>query len=74
VPKIGNKDPLAAIPGQPPNLADLPPGCAFHPRCPAVLPRCAAEEPPDVQLVDGSVTRCWLFDNATEGTHGHAPS
>jgi oligopeptide/dipeptide ABC transporter ATP-binding protein len=74
VPKIGNKDPLAAIPGQPPNLADLPPGCAFHPRCPAVLPRCAAEEPQDVQLVDGSVTRCWLFDNAAEGTHGHAPS
>ena len=30
-----------AIPGQPPNLATLPPGCAFHPRCPDALPRCA---------------------------------
>ena len=72
VPKIGSKDPLTAIPGQPPNLAKLPPGCAFHPRCPAVMPRCAVEEPPDVRLVDGSVTRCWLVGDSAEGTHGHA--
>jgi oligopeptide/dipeptide ABC transporter ATP-binding protein len=74
VPKIGSKDPLTAIPGQPPNLANLPPGCAFHPRCPAVMARCAVEEPQDAQLVDGSVTRCWLADTTTEGRHGHATS
>ena len=33
MPKLGSKEPLYAIPGQPPNLARLPPGCAFHPRC-----------------------------------------
>ena len=45
IPKIGNKDPLYAIPGQPPDLAVLPPGCAFHPRCPQVFGRCSEEEP-----------------------------
>src|SRR6266702_1854920 len=37
--KLGRKEPLFAIPGQPPNLAKLPPGCAFHPRCRDALPR-----------------------------------
>jgi oligopeptide/dipeptide ABC transporter ATP-binding protein len=72
VPKIGSKDPLFAIPGQPPNLANLPPGCAFHPRCPVAVPRCAVDEPQDVALVEGGVARCWLVDNTAEGNHEHA--
>ena len=36
---------LVTIPGQPPNLERLPSGCAFHPRCPYVMPRCRAERP-----------------------------
>jgi oligopeptide/dipeptide ABC transporter ATP-binding protein len=72
VPKIGSKDPLFAIPGQPPNLANLPPGCAFHPRCPVAVPRCAVDEPRDVPLVEGGVARCWLVDDTAEGDHEHA--
>jgi oligopeptide transport system ATP-binding protein len=72
VPKIGSKEPLFAIPGQPPNLANLPPGCAFHPRCPVAVPRCAVDEPQDVALVEGGVARCWLVDNTAEGNHEHA--
>ena len=60
VPKLGSKEPLYAIAGQPPNLASLPSGCAFHPRCPEAVPRCATEEPPDFRLAGGSVARCWL--------------
>src|SRR5437867_8113636 len=60
VPKLGSKEPLYAIAGQPPNLASLPTGCAFHPRCPEALPRCPAEEPDDIRLADGRVARCWL--------------
>ena len=45
MPKLGSKEPLFAIPGQPPNLAQLPPGCAFHPRCADAMPRCAEQEP-----------------------------
>lgn len=34
------------IPGQVPNLADLPTGCRFHPRCPVAEAACSQEEPP----------------------------
>jgi oligopeptide transport system ATP-binding protein len=36
---------LATIPGQPPNLQALPPGCAFNDRCPYAFERCTAERP-----------------------------
>ena len=62
VPKLGSKEPLYSIPGQPPNLATLPAGCAFHPRCPETLLRCTTEEPGDFSLGDGSVARCWLLE------------
>jgi oligopeptide/dipeptide ABC transporter ATP-binding protein len=59
MPKLGSKEKLLAIPGQPPDLATLPPGCAFHPRCPEALPHCASGMPPHVQLAAGWETRCW---------------
>ena len=31
--EVSDEVPPAPIPGQPPNLADLPPGCPFQPRC-----------------------------------------
>jgi oligopeptide/dipeptide ABC transporter ATP-binding protein len=37
----GERQPLTSIPGQPPNLADLPKGCPFRPRCPYVRGECA---------------------------------
>jgi oligopeptide/dipeptide ABC transporter ATP-binding protein len=64
VPKLGSKEPLYSIVGQPPNPASLPPGCPFHPRCREALPRCATADPPDFDLGDGSVARCWLLDDA----------
>jgi oligopeptide/dipeptide ABC transporter ATP-binding protein len=63
VPKLGNKEPLYSITGQPPNLADLPTGCAFHPRCREAVPRCTTEEPRDFHLGAGRVARCWLLDD-----------
>jgi oligopeptide/dipeptide ABC transporter ATP-binding protein len=45
---------LPAIPGLPPDPVALPPGCAFHPRCPVRGDaRCATEVPP-LRPVDGS--------------------
>ncbi len=38
---------LPSISGQPPNLSDLPAGCAFAPRCPLVFERC--HERPEVR-------------------------
>jgi oligopeptide/dipeptide ABC transporter ATP-binding protein len=57
--KLGSKAPLYAVPGQPPNLARLPSGCAFHPRCPDALPQCTVEAPPETGFGDGWTARCW---------------
>ena len=38
-------DRLTPIPGQPPDLARIPPGCPFHPRCPRARDRCKVELP-----------------------------
>ena len=51
---------LTAIEGQPPDLASLPPGCAFAPRCPEAMDRCRVEAPPESPVAEGQVTRCWL--------------
>jgi peptide/nickel transport system ATP-binding protein len=39
------REPLAAIEGQPPDLASVPPGCAFASRCPLAEPRCEETRP-----------------------------
>ncbi len=52
---------LQPIEGQPPNLLNLPTGCAFAPRCKQRMPVC--DEP--VKLYDfgaGHLARCWLYD------------
>ncbi len=54
---------LVPIEGQPPNLLQMPSGCAFAPRCPYVMPRCSQP----VGLYDfgnGHVARCALYDEA----------
>jgi oligopeptide/dipeptide ABC transporter ATP-binding protein len=58
--KLGSKEPLYAIPGQPPDLARPPPGCAFHPRCAEAVPRCARLDPEDMECAPGWTARCWL--------------
>jgi peptide/nickel transport system ATP-binding protein len=41
----GERERLRPIPGQPPSLIALPPGCPFHPRCAYVMDRCRTEVP-----------------------------
>jgi peptide/nickel transport system ATP-binding protein len=66
IPKLGTKDPLYAIPGQPPDLSVLPTGCSFHPRCRDVMERCRADEPVEHAVAGGGTARCWLsVDGAT---------
>jgi oligopeptide/dipeptide ABC transporter ATP-binding protein len=61
IPRLADKHRrLTAIEGQPPDLAALPPGCAFHPRCSAVMDRCRGEEPPTFGVAPGHRARCWL--------------
>jgi len=55
---------LQAIPGQVPAATAWPPGCRFHPRCPYAWDKCVAEEPPLLDIGDGThAARCWLVTN-----------
>ena len=60
--KTGKK--LSSIPGQPPNLIDLPDCCPFYPRCPQAMDICKSKYPSEVKTEVGSSTRrvsCWLY-------------
>ncbi|MGK5501619.1 oligopeptide/dipeptide ABC transporter ATP-binding protein, partial [Streptomyces sp. URMC 125] len=47
IPRLDRKGrELYAIKGLPPNMAEVPPGCAFSPRCPRAREVCRAEVPP----------------------------
>jgi peptide/nickel transport system ATP-binding protein len=55
---------LPAVPGQVPDPAARPSGCAFHPRCPEAFAPCPAVEPPLYALPGGRAARCLLHDPA----------
>jgi oligopeptide/dipeptide ABC transporter ATP-binding protein len=58
---VRDRQRLEPIPGQPPNLLRLPPGCAFAPRCRYRMPICA-EPVPVYDFGAGHVARCFLYD------------
>ena len=61
LPKLrGDAVPLP-MPGSPPDPANLPHGCRFHPRCPLRFDACD-DHPPPIPLSDGGHARCWLTD------------
>ncbi len=45
LPSLEHKGQFVGIPGLAPLLRELPPGCAFHPRCPMAEARCRLEKP-----------------------------
>lgn len=52
---------LVSIPGQPPDLARLPNGCAFYERCPKrILDICSQKEPEGTTFDTGQTVRCFL--------------
>jgi len=50
---------LVEIPGMVPSLTNLPPGCAFAPRCTLAIERCRAEYPPLQDWGDDHLAACW---------------
>jgi len=56
------KDRLTSIPGYPPRLNALPPGCRFAPRCPAAFARCQTEQPGLSQLGRFHYASCFLVE------------
>ena len=61
--KTGQK--LSSIPGQPPNLIDLPDCCPFYPRCPHAMDICKNKYPNEEQSKGSSGNprrvSCWLY-------------
>ena len=49
---------LDSIPGMPPNPADLPSGCHFHPRCSKCTQPCGEKAPEMVEVRRGHFVRC----------------
>jgi oligopeptide/dipeptide ABC transporter ATP-binding protein len=73
IPRMADPDRrLTAIDGQPPDLAALPPGCAFAPRCPQAVARCREAVPPPVAPAPGHLARCWLAGPAAVGADRRA--
>ena len=50
---------LNEIPGMVPSLTNLPPGCAFAPRCSLAIDRCRAEYPPLQDWGGNHLAACW---------------
>jgi peptide/nickel transport system ATP-binding protein len=53
---------LATIPGSPPDLAALPPGCAFAPRCSLAATQCRGEVPVLRSITEGHAAACYLAE------------
>ena len=72
IPVIGEeKDELSHIPGAMPRLQEIPPGCAFHPRCSKVSDRCRRERPELMEVgKNGSRAACWLYDEKRSAEGG----
>jgi len=66
---------LDPIEGQPPDLINLPPGCAFRERCRWAIDKCATDTPELVETSDGHLSACFRADElgATEIDFLNAP-
>ena len=52
---------LEGIPGLPPPLINLPPGCVFYPRCPSVMDHCTQISPVFEEVRPGRSVACHLY-------------
>jgi oligopeptide transport system ATP-binding protein len=59
-------EPLKPIEGLPPNLIDLPKGCAFHPRCPFKIERCSRDTPALNRVGETQLAACWVTQSGAE--------
>jgi peptide/nickel transport system ATP-binding protein len=65
LPRIGDTEPKQGLAGAPPNLADPPQGCRFHPRCPLAMPVCRQQSPPLVAAGPGRRVACFAVTPET---------
>nr|WP_174257816.1 ABC transporter ATP-binding protein [Phytoactinopolyspora alkaliphila] len=69
VPRVDLKgQDLSAIAGLPPALTNIPPGCEFHPRCPAAEQLCREDRPPLITVNPGRSSACHFSAEVLNGT------
>ncbi|MDR3082877.1 MAG: ABC transporter ATP-binding protein [Streptomyces sp.] len=62
IPRLDQKGgQLYAIKGLPPNLMAIPPGCAFHPRCPLARDVCRTDVPPLHEVTEDRASACHFW-------------
>ncbi|MFF3936510.1 ABC transporter ATP-binding protein [Streptomyces phaeofaciens] len=62
IPRLDQKgQELYAIKGLPPNLMNIPPGCAFNPRCPMAQDVCRTDVPPLYEVSDERRSACHFW-------------
>jgi peptide/nickel transport system ATP-binding protein len=71
LPRIGDTTQRPALEGRPPNLADPPKGCRFHPRCPLAIDKCRTDVPPLETIAKGHRTACWRADDVVPLAPAH---
>jgi peptide/nickel transport system ATP-binding protein len=59
LPRLGDREKKGFLKGAPPNLADPPSGCRFHPRCPLADARCRKEIPRMKLTSGGTMAACF---------------
>lgn len=60
----GKKERLNAIPGKIANATNIPPGCAFHPRCEKCTGKCSTDIPEMIKLNDDHYVACFCVKEA----------
>lgn len=61
VPNLKKRDQVVkSIPGSPPDLAQPPSGCLYHPRCQYAFDKCRIKHPPLISLDNGRKVACFL--------------
>ncbi|MCH8065914.1 MAG: ABC transporter ATP-binding protein [Chloroflexi bacterium] len=64
------KQKLQVIEGVPPDLINLPEGCAFYDRCTFRVDRCKAEAPPLMPVEDKHLAACWEWQRVSISRKG----
>ncbi len=75
LPSTEVKGNFTGIPGLPPSLLDVPPGCVFHPRCPLAADRCRTEVPRTARSAAGGLgclSFCGVREDGIVGQHRNA--
>ena len=66
LPRIGDDVPRKGLEGAPPSLADPPPGCRFHPRCPLAMEVCSRRVPAMIETAPAHRVACFAGNGSGE--------